>query len=415
MKNPFSQKEELAIFDGAIGTEVNKKLDDTRGSDLPDLQNVRRPELVESLHLEYGKAGADFLTTNTFSANPFRLQKAEEEERTEKINRTGAELAKRASEKINDPKRPLVAGSIGPSGEKLLPLGDLSFNELKSGFLRQAKALKEGGADWIVIETMDYLREAKAALVAAKETSIPVICSMTYRKDATTSHGSRAESAAVTLEKTGAEVIGANCGTGPEHYTPIVEGLREFTARPILVEPNAGEPKIEGKETVYPVDAGEFYRKIRGYAPYLSGIGSCCGSNPAFTEKLSSSSFKQKIKPGETEDRVTSSTRTLPLPENYHTLKVNQGDLSPEKLRQEKSSFPLIDFKNQKGDPRKLEEQLALDLLRFRSDRPLGFVVRNLDFLEVCLKTYRGIPPIKYTGKDREASKLCRKLGGYLV
>ena len=114
-------------------------------------------------------------------------------------------------------------------------------------------------------------------------------------------------------------------------------------------------------------------------------------------------------------DWISSNREVRPIPRNFHSVEIETGQLASTDIQEKESAFPLIDFKTQKGDPIELEKKLAMDFLQFRSKRPIGFIVRNLDFLALCLKTYRGIPPIKFTGRNEKGKVICEELGGLLI
>ena len=157
----LSARNDLTVFDGAIGTEVQKRAPGSE-ENLTDLLNVTRPEVIKDIHRDYVAAGARFLTTNTFSANEIRLARSNQEGKADEINERGADLARRAIEESSGKEEISVAGSIGPTGETLVPLGNWTFDRFHAAFHTQAKSLKKGGADWIIIETMESLREATA-------------------------------------------------------------------------------------------------------------------------------------------------------------------------------------------------------------------------------------------------------------
>ncbi|MFB6216663.1 MAG: homocysteine S-methyltransferase family protein, partial [Candidatus Aenigmatarchaeota archaeon] len=196
----LENREKLTVFDGAIGTEVQKRSPASEDS-LTDLLNLTQPEVIESIHRDYLAAGARVLTTNTFSSSAIRLSRSGHGEKTKELNERGARLAREAIEDFSEGAEKIsVAGSIGPTGETLVPLGDWTFDQFYETFRNQAEALKQGGVDWIIIETMESLREATAALAACGEVGLPVISSLSYGDRGRTSYGVVPASGAITLD-----------------------------------------------------------------------------------------------------------------------------------------------------------------------------------------------------------------------
>ena len=285
-------KERILIFDGAMGTMLQRA--GLRTGECPEVYNLKHPDVIRKIHQQYVAAGCDVLQTNTFGANPIKLAQYGLERETAAINQQAVWIAKEASE-----GRCLVAGDIGPSGKLMLPMGEMHFREAYQAYYEQAKALAEAGADLIHIETMSDIQEAKAAAIAAKEASdLPVLCSMTYDKNLRTLAGSDPESAVVALEAAGADVIGVNCGFGPELMIEILQRMHQISESYLIVQPNAGIPKLVGGTAVYDLSPEE----MAGYVDQLIGaganiIGGCCGTTPAHIAKMAEA-VKDKAVPG---------------------------------------------------------------------------------------------------------------------
>ena len=270
------------VTDGAWGTELQ-----ARGlpiGELPDGWNLTRPDLVEEIPSAYVEAGSRIVLTNTFRGNRIALSSAGLADRVVEINRAGATISKRAAG-----ERAAVFGSIGPSG-KMLCMGEISAEELHDVFEQQANALAEGGADGIVIETMGDLQEAQLAVAAAKSTDLPIVACMCFDSGAEkdrTMMGVTPEQAAEGLEKSGADVIGANCGQGIESYVSIASRLAKATDLPIWIKANAGIPKINDGDVVYETTPEQFASQARDLLENgVSFIGGCCGTNPDFIKAL---------------------------------------------------------------------------------------------------------------------------------
>ncbi len=273
------EKKRVLIADGGWGTEFVQK--GLGPGEAPEAWNLNRRDDVYAVASSYVQAGADIILTNTFGGTRMKLAKAGLESKTGDINRLGAEISRQAAA-----NRTLVFGSIGPTGEFMRPLGTVSEDEMLRDFAEQAKALVAGGADGIVIETMTDLSEAKAALRAVKEnTNLPVAVTMTFdkgKKGYATIMGIRPEQAARDLEKSGADIVGANCGAGIDNMIDLMRGMRGAANLPLWCKPNAGLPELVGGRTVYretpEMMASQLQNLIDAGACI---IGGCCGTTPA--------------------------------------------------------------------------------------------------------------------------------------
>ena len=265
----------IYVFDGAMGTMLQSA--NLKPGDCPELLNLDQPDLIKKIHLEYISSGADIIETNTFGGNRIKLEHYGLGNRTKEINIAAAKIAKAAAgEKIK------VAGSMGPTGKFIEPLGNLSFDEAYTVFFEQARYLAEAGVDYILIETSIDIQEMRAALLAAKTaTSLPVICQMSYSDDGRTVTGTDPQTAAITLEAMGADIIGANCSLGPEQLLPIIRTLAQNTTKPISVQPNAGMPHLVDGKTIFPMDSTEMAKWTKQLIEAgASFIGGCCGTTP---------------------------------------------------------------------------------------------------------------------------------------
>ena len=268
----------LLLADGAWGTELHK-----RGLPLgecPDAWNLSHPEAVAEVARAYVDAGSRIILTNTFRANRIALEAAGLAASLEEINRTGVSISKAAAA-----GRALVFASIGPTGVIVLP-DEADREPVRSAFAGQARALAEGGADALLIETMTGLEEARLALAAALETGLPVIVSFVFdtgRARDRTMMGVTPEQAARAMEQEGAAAVGANCGRGIEDFLGICRRLRAACGLPVWIKPNAGLPHLAGGEAVYSTTPEQFASSIPALADAGAGfIGGCCGTSPAF-------------------------------------------------------------------------------------------------------------------------------------
>ncbi|SHK38613.1 5-methyltetrahydrofolate--homocysteine methyltransferase [Selenomonas ruminantium] len=271
----------IEIFDGAMGTML--QAGGLQPGACPELMNVENPEVVKNIHRAYIEAGATIIETNTFGASALKLEHYGLTERMAELNRAAVTIAKEAAQ-----GRAKVAGSMGPTGRFIEPLGDLSFDEAYENFFGQAKALAEAGADFLIIETCIDLQEMRAALLAAKAAcDIPVICQLSYSEDGRTVTGTDPQSAAILLDAMGADIIGVNCSLGPEELVPIVKTLAENCTCPISVLPNAGMPYLKDGQTVFPMGPEDFGKwGVKLLAAGASYLGGCCGTTPEHIREL---------------------------------------------------------------------------------------------------------------------------------
>lgn len=268
---------QVLVIDGAFGTMLQRY--EIPSEQCPTQLNVTAPEMVAEIHRSYYLAGADCATTNTFGGNRAKLAEYGLEDQVEELNRAAVRLA-RAGES------PHILADIGPSGRVLEPLGDATFNELFAIFAEQAAALARENPDAILVETMTDIAEARCAVLAARSvTQIPVLATCTFglngRMDLS---GTDPATAAIILEAAGASAVGMNCGLGPEQMLPLVEQMAAATTLPIIVQPNAGLPRLENGETIFPGTADEMGEYAARFVDAgASLVGSCCGSTPAYT------------------------------------------------------------------------------------------------------------------------------------
>ena len=267
------------LFDGGMGTLVQAAGLHTVHA-VPDLLNLTHPEAIVAIQRQYVEAGADCITTNTFSANRLKLASTDA---------TVAEVYAAAAANARAAGAPLVAGDIGPTGALLEALGTLTFDEAFDIFSEQACAAEAAGCDLIVVETMADLLEAKAAVLAAVEsTTLPVFATMTFGEDGRTFLGTTPAIAATTLSALGASAVGLNCSLGPVELAPLVEELAPHDRALVMAQPNAGLPRIQDGETVFDVGPDEFARAMEAILDAgATVVGGCCGTTPAHIAALS--------------------------------------------------------------------------------------------------------------------------------
>ena len=267
---------ETLIFDGATGTYLQQHGLAPGGS--PELMNAENPDVVRGMAKTYFDAGSDIVLTNSFGGNKFMLAKYGAGDRLTELNRLAAEHARSAA-----PPGKFVAGSIGPTGEFIEPLGNVSEDELYDTFTDMSKAFEAGGADAVMIETQLGLEEAALAVRAAKEnTGLVVMATMVFDKGPRgyfTMFGVTPEQAVEGLQEAGADIVGTNCGSGIEKMVEIATRMRAVTEGYLVVQSNAGLPEIRQGEICYPETPefmAEHYRKLADLP--ISILGGCCGT-----------------------------------------------------------------------------------------------------------------------------------------
>jgi methionine synthase I (cobalamin-dependent)/5,10-methylenetetrahydrofolate reductase len=271
------------LADGAMGTVlygrgifINRCYDELNLSD---------PGLILAIHEEYLQSGADILETNTFGANRFRLARHGLTEKVAEINAAGVRLARQAVEHLKDKQagEAWVAGSVGPLGVRLEPLGKTGLDEARAAFAEQISALAGAGADMLIIETMPALNEAREALIAAREMApdLPVLVMVTVDDESNCLDGSSPQQAAALLTEWGAGAIGVNCSTGPATVLTAIECMRKATTVPLAAMPNAGMPRAVEGRNIYlcsPEYMASFARKAIAAGAQI--VGGCCGTTP---------------------------------------------------------------------------------------------------------------------------------------
>ncbi|MBQ1988815.1 MAG: homocysteine S-methyltransferase family protein, partial [Clostridia bacterium] len=276
-------KNNLVIFDGGMGTLLQKE--GLTAGELPEKWNISHPEIITKIHKDYFDAGSNVVTTNTFGANSLKFSDSELEE----IISSAIKNAQNAKSESNSTKEKFIALDIGPLGKLLKPLGDLDFEEAVKIFSKTVLLGVKYGAELIIIETMNDSYETKAALLAAKENSkLPVIVSNAYGEDGKLMTGASPSAMVALLEGMGADAIGANCSLGPKQLTPIIEEILENASIPVILQPNAGLPKILDGKTVFDVTVNEFADEVTELVKKgVRIIGGCCGTTPEYINKLS--------------------------------------------------------------------------------------------------------------------------------
>jgi homocysteine S-methyltransferase len=270
-------KKSPVLCDGAMGTLLYSK--GIFINRCYDELNLTQEDLIRGVHHEYLQAGAEIIETNTFGANSFRLARHSLADRVRDINLAGARVAREAAKSFDV----WVAGSVGPLGIRIEPLGKTSFEEARASFREQIQALVEGGVDLLMLETFGYVEELHQAVLASRDVNpkIPVVAHVTIDEDGNCLDGSDPETFAARLTEWKVDVLGINCSVGPVAMLEAIERVRAATDLPLAAQPNAGMPRsVEGRNIYLcsPEYMASYARKF--VAAGVSLIGGCCGTTP---------------------------------------------------------------------------------------------------------------------------------------
>ena len=286
MKNDFLTfvGSRVALYDGGMGTMLFQE--GLVDGESPEPWNWEKPEVVKNVYRAYYEAGADVVQTNTFGGTTIKLSERDLQDRTYDANY----LAAKALSGLR-PEGRFAAGDVGPIGKFLKPMGEFDVKEFDAAFEAQMHGLVDGGVDLISIETMYSLDETVSALRAAKKVSgLPVSVCMTFNQNPRgffTLMGETVPHCIKVLEENGADIVGSNCTHGTPVFKELAVLLRDSTDLPIIVQPNRGNPVLEGGEMSYKQTIQEYVDDIREIADLgVSIIGGCCGTTPEFTSGM---------------------------------------------------------------------------------------------------------------------------------
>jgi len=287
----------VLVIDGAMGTMIHQaplsiETDYLGRENCPEILNVTRPDVIQSIHRAYLEAGADIIETNTFGGAAIALADNKLDDRCYELNYAAAKIARTVADQFSTPARPrFVAGSMGPTNKDVSIQRSTTFSRLRADYYEQAKGLVEGGADFLLIETQFDTGSLKAGLVAVEQLArdlsrpIPVIASVTIERMGTMLAGQPIDSLYASIGGHDLLAIGMNCATGPDLMTDHVRTLHEMSSHRISCYPNAGLPDEEGRFPETPQSLAEQLERFidRGW---LNIVGGCCGTTPAHIRML---------------------------------------------------------------------------------------------------------------------------------
>jgi len=432
-------KKRILIMDGAMGTLLMKEGVSPR--ECFEKLNIDRPEIIEQIHRGYIKAGADIIETNTFGANRYKLGQYGLGGEVRRVILSAVQIAKIVRD--TEMSDVLIAGSMGPIGKLIEPLGDMSFDEAVDIYKEMALSFAEAGADLVCIETISDIQEARAALIAVKEnTKLPVITSLTYEDKGKTVTGTPPEVASVVFEALGADVVGANCSGGPKELLLPISIYAGSTNMPILAMPNAGLPDIdeEGKATykMTPDDFASFGKKFAKLGANI--IGGCCGTTPehiqALTEQVKGSKARKRDKAFP--DRFASRTKAVDVdPKRLFVIGEKINPTGNETLRKEieqgkttilrelvklqaRAGADMLDVNVSVGGIDSVSYvKKALHAISTVTDLPVSIDSMNNQMIETALKNFPGKALLNSTtGKQKDLKSLlpmAKKYGASII
>ncbi len=361
MKNFRERLEnEIIVFDGGTGTYLYEK--GIYINRCFEELNLTNPDLVKQVHRDYLLAGADIIETNTFGANRFKLAPHGLNEKIYEINFAGAKLAREvAGDKI------LVAGSVGPLGVQIEPLGKIGYDEAKDFFKEQIQPLIDGGVDLIILETFGLVEELIQAIRASKEINpeIPIVAQVTINEEGNLISGDPIEKFVELITQYKPDVIGFNCSVGPKPMLDALERLRTLTDLPISVQPNAGYPVNIGGRNIYmtsPEYIAEYSKRFIQTGANI--VGGCCGTNPSHIKAIRRA--VQALQPSKRLDIKVEELK-IEQPANVHVYeKYEKSRLSNKLLREE--FVTLVEIVSPRGVSAQKEIEKARKLYHFGID-----------------------------------------------
>lgn len=424
-------KKDRLFFDGGTGSVLQGK--GLLPGEPTEVMNTKDPEAVISLHLAYLLAGADVIKTNSFGINSLKCDGVEKE------LTLAVGLAKEAVRRSG--KEAYVAFDVGPTGRMLKPFGDLDFEDAVSVFATNMRLAERLGADLILIETMSDLYETKAAVLAAKESSsLPVFVTCAFGSDGKLLTGATPEAMVATLEGLGADAIGMNCSVGPENMLRLLPGLLECSSVPIILNPNAGLPKVVDGETVYDLTP-EAFASLMTEACRMGAclVGGCCGTTPEHIRALVDmarnipvsipekkeityvSSYTHAVRVGGVSKIVGERLNPTGKPRLKEALR--SGDMSyllSVALSEEAAGAHLLDLNTGLAD---IDEEAvmrrAVREIQAVTDLPLSIDTGKMEVMESALRIYNGKPLLNSVNGSRESMAsvfpLVKKYGATVI
>lgn len=424
---------EVLVFDGGFGSQLQAR--GMKAGEIPEYYNIDHPDIIIDIHKQYLKAGADFITTNTFGANPLKLE--QHQYSYKEVILKAVENAKKARDSID--RECYIAFDIGPIGKLMEPMGTLSFDDVYQSVQQMIELIKDD-VDVILLETMTDIYEIKASVLAIKETcDLPIFVTMTFEANHRSLSGCDPLTMVNVLEGLKVDALGMNCSLGPKEMSPIILSLLESTSLPVIVQPNAGLPVLIDGKTTYQMDAQQFVEQaIPLVEKGIAIIGGCCGTNPDFI-RLLKEIVPKNVTPRtiERKTRVSSGTTTVEFghhvvvcgerlnPTGKKKLKTalkeeRYDELIVEGIKQEQAGAHVLDVNV--GLPGIDEVKVmkhVIKLLQEVIQLPLQIDSSNFEAIEQACRYYNGKPLINsVNGKDETMEAIfpvVQKYGGVVI
>lgn len=401
-------REHPIFLDGATGSNLQKK--GMPSGVCPEQWILENRDVMIELQRAFVDAGTNIVYAPTFTANRIKLREYGLDGHTRQMNLDLVALSKEAVG-----SNAYVAGDLTMTGEQLVPMGRLDFEELIDVYKEQIEYLLEAGVDLLVVETMMSLQETRAALIAAKEVcDLPVMATMTFESDGRTLYGTDAVTAAVVLESLGADAVGTNCSTGPDKMADVIRQMAEVTSVPIIAKPNAGLPSLDAAgNTVYDMSAARFGECMQELVKVgASVVGGCCGTTPEHIRALRDSVKDMNILHREASAKrfLTSERKTVSfgLDNNFIIVGERINPTGKKKLQEQlrAGSMEMVsDFAEEQeacgasildinmgmgGIDEKAMMLKAIDTVSSVTNLPLSLDSSHVDVLEAALRRYPG-------------------------
>lgn len=401
-------REHPIFLDGATGSNLQKK--GMPSGVCPEQWILENRDVMIELQRAFVDAGTNIVYAPTFTANRIKLREYGLDGHTRQMNLDLVALSKEAVG-----SNAYVAGDLTMTGEQLVPMGRLDFEELIDVYKEQIEYLLEAGVDLLVVETMMSLQETRAALIAAKEVcDLPVMATMTFESDGRTLYGTDAVTAAVVLESLGADAVGTNCSTGPDKMADVIRQMAEVTSVPIIAKPNAGLPSLDAAgNTVYDMSAARFGECMQELVKVgASVVGGCCGTTPEHIRALRDSVKDMNILHREASAKrfLTSERKTVSfgLDNNFIIVGERINPTGKKKLQEQlrAGSMEMVsDFAEEQeacgasildinmgmgGIDEKAMMLKAIDTVGSVTNLPLSLDSSHVDVLEAALRRYPG-------------------------
>ena len=424
---------DVLIFDGGFGSQLQER--GMKAGEIPEYYNIDHPEIIIDIHQKYLEAGADFITTNTFGANPLKLE--QHQYSYQEVILKAVENAKIAKAAVD--RECYIAFDIGPIGKLMEPMGTLTFDDVYQSVQQMVELVKDD-VDVILLETMSDIYEIKASVLAIKECcNLPIFATMTFEANQRSLSGCDPLTMVNVLEGLKVDALGMNCSLGPKEMSPIILSLLEMTSLPIIVQPNAGLPVLIDGKTTYQMNENDFVKQALPLVEKgVAIIGGCCGTNPEFI-KLLRQNVQKEVTPRTIDKKTRVSSGTMTVEFGHHVVvcgerlnptgkkklkaalkEARYDELIIEAIKQEQAGAHVLDVNV--GLPGIDEVKVmkhVIKLLQEVIQLPLQIDSSNVQAIEQACRYYNGKPLINsVNGKDETMDTIfpvVQKYGGVII